>query len=57
MEETPKLYYYVCEHGESNVPCICHKLVDRNVQEVPDDWYITYAPEGPPGMTDSVDFS
>lgn len=35
---------YTCEHGASNVPCICHMVVaqrlgDPRPQTMPDDWH------------------
>ncbi len=53
-EDAPQIFYYSCEHGSSNKPCICHILVDRTAVEQPDDWYKTYSVDADPGTTDSV---
>lgn len=47
--------YYTCEHGVSNVPCICHMVVAMHVGDPrpvtqPDDWHHFAGGEG--GITD-----
>lgn len=49
---------YSCEHGASNVPCICHYAVAMALNQAPpqvveDDWHIDVA-DGGGGMTDKL---
>lgn len=51
--------HYVCEHGSSNRPCLCHyataMLTGQPLPTVqPDDWHVNYVAPGAPGVSDSA---